>query len=87
MSKPAARSAHATQPAGAGLFTSLLSHCIECGCNDMNACFDEEAGDACHWLELDRPAGKGVCSACPSAVKRWRRGKRDFAVPVDRDVA
>lgn len=82
MSKTAA---HQSKSAATGMFTSLLSHCVECGCNDMNACFDEAAGDACHWIEVDREGRKGVCSACPEALTRWCRGQRDFAVPVDLD--
>lgn len=80
MSKTASRG---NRPLRCGPFTALLCHCIECGCDDMNACFDIEANDACHWLDVDREAGKGVCSACPDAMRRWRRGQRGFAVPVD----
>lgn len=59
-----------------------LAHCIECGCHDMAACYDEAADGPCSWLELDRDAGNGVCSACPDAVERWKQGDRTFAVPV-----
>jgi hypothetical protein len=33
-----------------------------CGCTDDNACWDEEAGQPCHWAEPD------LCSVCAKAV-------------------
>lgn len=60
-----------------------LAHCIECGCHDMAACRDDVTDGPCSWLAVDRQAGKGVCSACPDALDRWKAGDREFAVPVD----
>jgi hypothetical protein len=57
--------------------------CIGCGCNDFNACFDEVALDACHWIRLDTSMALGVCSACPDDAKRWDAGDRIVAVPTD----
>ena len=39
--------------------------CIGCGCTDSHACVNEWH-EPCHWLKVDRRAGLGVCSACPS---------------------
>jgi len=55
--------------------------CISCGCDDMNACCDEETNGPCSWLVVDRRAGLGVCSACPDDVARWEKGDRTLAVP------
>lgn len=63
----------------------MISTCIECGCNDLNACWDEEANNPCHWIRLDRDAGLGVCSACHDAAARWDEGDRNVAVPVNAD--
>ena len=49
----------------------MLAHCIECGCHDEAACYDENAGGPCAWLVVDRAEGKGVCSACPEGLARW----------------
>ena len=32
--------------------------CEICGCTDLNACFDAEAGEPCHWVAQD------LCSRC-----------------------
>lgn len=60
-----------------------LAHCIECGCHDLAACVNEDTGVPCSWLVVDRTACVGVCSACPEAVERWRKGDRACAVPVE----
>ena len=39
---------------------ALRTHCIECGCHDMAACFDEVAGEPCSWLAVDRAVGGAV---------------------------
>jgi len=65
-----------------GRVVSGLSTCIECGCTDTNACWDDEAEAPCHWLAVDVAAGVGVCSACPDAQERWDAGDRAIAVPV-----
>lgn len=62
-----------------------LSHCIGCGCNDLQACYDEATGCGCHWLELDRRIGRGVCSVCADERRRWADGDRSFGVPVNVD--
>lgn len=61
-----------------------LAHCIECGCHDLAACHDEAADGPCAWLVIDRRTGRGVCSACRHALRRWRSGDRAFAVAVER---
>lgn len=61
-----------------------LTHCIACGCRDNAACWDEEAGQPCHWLAVDRAAGLGVCSACADDLARWNDGDRKVAVPIER---
>ena len=60
-----------------------LAHCINCGCHDFAACYDEEAGEPCSWLAFDREAGVGVCSCCADAMSRWNAGDRTIAVPVE----
>jgi hypothetical protein len=62
---------------------SLRTHCIGCGCHDMAACWDEPAGQPCHWLAVDRRAQLGVCSACPEDLARWRSGDREVLVPLE----
>jgi hypothetical protein len=49
--------------------------CIGCGCDDLDAC-EDDFGDPCYWLVVDRKAGVGVCSECPGAVDRWSKGDR-----------
>ena len=61
-----------------------LAHCIECGCHDLAACFDDSTGQPCSWLVVDRNLALGVCSACPEAMKRWNTGDRELAVPIER---
>lgn len=61
----------------------ILAHCIGCGCNDLHACWDEQAEQPCSWVRLDMVTGRGVCSACPDLVENWDRGDREFRVPVD----
>lgn len=34
--------------------------CKECGCQDLSACWDEESGTPCFWVEED------LCSRCAS---------------------
>jgi hypothetical protein len=53
--------------------------CIGCGCDDLDAC-EDDFGDPCYWLVVDRKAGVGVCSECPGAVDRWSKGDRDVRV-------
>ena len=36
-----------------------LATCVECGCTDDRAC-----PGGCHWVNVDRSAGTGLCSAC-----------------------
>lgn len=62
---------------------SLRTHCIGCGCHDAAACWDEYAGQPCHWLAVDRRARLGVCSACPEDLPRWKSGDRTVQVPLD----
>jgi hypothetical protein len=57
-----------------GIFDFEVATCVECGCDDNCAC---DLG--CYWLRVDRDAGKGVCSSCPSAVKAWDNQKPSSA--------
>lgn len=59
-----------------------LAYCVVCGCHDLAACHDPIADRPCSWLALDRPAGLGVCSACPEGLVRWQAGDRERDVPV-----
>lgn len=59
-----------------------IAHCIEFGCHDMAACYDEKADGPCSWLAVDRQAILGVCSACPDAMERWNAGDKTVVVPV-----
>ena len=59
-----------------------LSYCIQCGCHDLAACHDPSSDGPCSWLAVDREQLRGVCSACPDALTRWRTGDRSFAEPA-----
>lgn len=61
---------------------ACLATCIECGCTDNRACWDEVGEQPCAWLVVDRADALGVCSACPDAVSRWEKGDRTIAVPA-----
>lgn len=54
--------------------TNQLATCIECGCNDFQAC---EQG--CWWVRVDYIAGLGVCSECAHRVKDWDSGDRTLS--------
>jgi len=43
----------------AGAIEGPVATCVICGCNDLEAC-----PEGCYWAELDRAAGRGLCSAC-----------------------
>ena len=47
------------------------SKCIGCGCTDDQAFCNEETGEPCYWLRVDRQKGVGVCSECPAQVAGW----------------
>ncbi len=53
-----------------------LATCIGCGCHDYAACMNEQTGEPCWWIRLDRTAGLGVCSECGSHSARWDSGDR-----------
>lgn len=55
-----------------------VATCIGCGCQDDRACMVETGIEKtpCFWIQLDRKARIGVCSACPKASGRWRRRGR-----------
>lgn len=36
--------------------------CRGCGCQDLSACWDEESGTPCFWVEVD------LCSRCASTI-------------------
>lgn len=59
----------------------MASNCIGCGCDDYHACIDDNNGQPCSWIRLDREIGLGVCSACPSYAERWDNGDRKLDVP------
>ena len=74
------------------MFTLAHEHpsvatCIGCGCDDLHACWDEDAEQPCAWLDVDRTANLGVCSACPEHLARWQSGDREIAVPVEHHSA
>lgn len=54
-----------------------MSVCIGCSCDDSNACWDEEEGEACHWLAVDHEMKIGVCSLCPDSMKYWATATAD----------
>jgi hypothetical protein len=54
-----------------------VAKCIGCGCTDTQAC--EPFG--CHWLVVDRGAGRGVCSSCPSEIRAFSPRRRGRSVP------
>lgn len=56
--------------------TPRLSRCIACSCHDLAACLDQKTMLPCSWLVVDRTAGVGVCSSCPSGIKQWNEGCR-----------
>lgn len=56
-----------------------LATCIGCGCSDDIACWDCASEAPCHWLEIDRHAGLGVCSCCPDHQARWKAGDRSLS--------
>lgn len=71
-----------TTPTDHGLLLRVAT-CIGCGCDDTRACWDDEAGQPCHWVRLDRRNGLGVCSVCKEEhAARWDAGDREVAVPV-----
>lgn len=39
-----------------------MQKCRVCGCEDLNACWDERSGTPCFWVEED------LCSACATTV-------------------
>lgn len=41
----------------------LSQTCRECGCNDYDACWDEDTNLPCHWEESD------LCSVCAKTVQ------------------
>lgn len=49
--------------------------CVGCGCSEMDAC-----DGGCAWAGKAYIKGqeRGVCTACPAAIKRWQAGKREF---------
>jgi hypothetical protein len=59
--------------------------CIGCGCTEDNACYDEAAEDACHWIRLEAKAAKGLCSCCSELEEAWDAGDREFRVPIEVD--
>lgn len=54
----------------------MIATCIGCGCTDQLACWDDSIDAPCHWLELDRRAGLGVCSICAEHQARFKAGDR-----------
>lgn len=45
-----------------------MTECIVCGCTDDRACFDQQSGQTCAWVEFEpglaQIDGKGLCSFC-----------------------
>ncbi len=69
------------EPGDPDEFAGDVAMCIGCGCDDFHACWDDEAGEPCHWLRVDYDASLGVCSACPEVVSDWDAGDREIRVP------
>jgi hypothetical protein len=44
----------------------VINTCRGCGCDDFDACVDDE-GNACCWVLLDINEPTGICSACAQA--------------------
>ena len=53
---------------------SAIAKCIGCGCDDLHACWP-----GCHWLVVDRRAGRGVCSECPDRIRQFKPLERKNA--------
>jgi hypothetical protein len=52
--------------------TIAIARCVGCNCTDLQACFDDVTGCACHWLVVNRATGTGVCSCCAEHVPAWQ---------------
>jgi len=44
--------------------------CIGCGCDEARPCVSE-GSPPYSWVRIERDAGFGVCSSCPTFVDRW----------------
>ncbi len=60
-----------------------VATCIGCGCDDLHACAEEDTGNPCSWVRLDRETQLGVCSVCQDHVERWDDGDREIRVPAE----
>lgn len=60
--------------------------CIECGCDDNHACPDL-LGDPCSWLVRSEVGRLGVCSQCPTALRRWNANQRHFSDKATQAIA
>lgn len=56
-------------PSGRSMFD--IATCVNCGCDDLNACTNPDTLQPCSWLRVDRLAGQGVCSACSASISVW----------------
>lgn len=45
------------------------AQCLLCGCTDFQPCIGQ--GGPCAWVQVDRYAGWGLCSACLDDGHRW----------------
>lgn len=46
--------------------TLNICTCVACGCTDANACTP-----SCHWIQLQRRNGIGLCSQCKDKYELW----------------
>lgn len=60
--------------------------CIGCGCDDLHAC-EDLLGDPCSWLIQSGTAKRGVCSECPTWLRRWDKGERKLSARAKAAVA
>lgn len=60
-----------------------VATCVGCGCDDQRACWNDEEGQACSWLRVDRNTARGVCSTCPEHIERWDAGNTAQAESTD----
>ncbi|MDP2398829.1 MAG: hypothetical protein Q8M53_10790 [Burkholderiales bacterium] len=61
-----------------GARPQAIAFCIGCGCDDLHACIDPDAGGSCSWLVKE--GSVGVCSCCVEAMHRWNEGDRALKV-------
>ncbi|WP_347253479.1 hypothetical protein [Leminorella grimontii] len=46
-----------------------VAKCKVCGCDDHHACVSD-AGVPCHWVQINREKGTGICSQCAEQLNQ-----------------